>query len=201
MDETEIKGYVKGLVQKYDYYDPIKDRTEALRFAKLKGNSILDIGTGRGFVAILAAKEFKCRITSIDLSEDKISIARENAKKEGVLDKITFRVADAGKIPFQNNSFDAVISFNALHHSKGNSEKIITEMFRVSKDKVVITELNELGAKIFDEYIHPEENHSSMALNLNELINSLKQNSKVNVLERRLMTTYVCEKSMRRDKR
>ena len=195
MSEIEMKQYMKELIQKYDYYDTIKDRTEALKFAKIKGKEILDIGTGRGFVAILAAKDFKCRVTSIDLSEDKIGIAKENAKKEGVLDKITFKVGDATKMPFQNNSFDAVISFNALHHSKGHFKKIVVEMFRVSKNKVIITELNKNGAKVFDEYIHPEENHRSMALNLNELLGFLRQQLAVSVLERRLMTTFVCEKN------
>jgi ubiquinone/menaquinone biosynthesis C-methylase UbiE len=197
MVELEMNQYMKDLIQKYDYYDPIKDRTEALNFAKVKNKKILDIGTGNGHIAILAAKDFKCNVTTIDLSKEKIKVAKENAEKEKVANKINFRIADATKIPYPENTFDVVITFNALHHSKGKFKKIITEMIRVSKNKIVITELNENGVKVFDEYIHPDENHKSMAINMNELLLFLKQQSEVKVLERKLMTTYVCEKTRR----
>lgn|GEM_PF-6805831 len=186
MVDKDIKDYMKELIQKYDYYDPIKDRIESLKFAKIKNKKILDVGTGKGYVAILAAKNFKCDVTTIELFKEKLKLAKANAKKEGVDDKIRFIAGDAAKIPFQDDSFDAVISFNALHHSKGNFKNIIDEMFRVSKNKIIITELNEKGAKMFDEYIHPEENHSSMILDLNWLRRYLEEHSKLNVLERKL---------------
>jgi ubiquinone/menaquinone biosynthesis C-methylase UbiE len=126
-----------------------------------------------------------------------IKLAKENAKKEKVVDKIKFRKGDATKIPFPKNSFDAVISFNALHHTESNFRNVITEMFRVSKNKVIITELNETGAKIFDEYLRPEEKHREMILNLNELRDFLKKYSTaIKVLERKSMSTFVCESSI-----
>ncbi|MFH0876346.1 MAG: class I SAM-dependent methyltransferase [archaeon] len=189
-----MKEYIKKLLQKYDYYDPVKDRMEVLRFARLKNSKILDVGTGFGHIAILAAKEYNCLVTAIDNCEEKIMQAKENARKENVLDKITFTIADATQMPYPNNSFDVVMSFNALHHCRGDYKKIVSEMFRVSKKKVVITELNETGAKAFDEFIHPEENHRKMILNLELLHGLLKEKSKVSVLERKTMNTYVCEK-------
>ena len=190
-----MKNYINRLIWKSNYYNPIEDRNKALKFAKIRNKKILDMGTGKGYVAILAAKNFNCDVTTIDISKEKIKIAKENAKKEKVFDKIKFKEGNAIKTPFLKNSFDAVISFNALHHSKGKFKKIIDEMFRVSKNKVIITELNEKGARIFDYHIHTEENHSNMILDLNWLREYLEKNSKVNVLERKLMTTYVCEKS------
>lgn len=198
MTEPEMKQYMKELIQKYDYYDPIKDRIEALKFAKVKNKNLLDIGTGKGHTAILAAKNFNCKVMFIDIFQDTMKIAKGNAQKEKIDEKIVFKVADAAKLPFSKESFDIAISFNALHHSKGKFREIISEMFRVSKNKIVITELNENGVKIFDEYVHPEECHKSLAINLNELYDFLKKQSKVEKLERRLMTTYVCEKNKRR---
>lgn len=194
MTETEMKQYMKEMIQKYDYYDPIKDRTEALDFAKVKNKKILDIGTGKGYLAVLAAKDFRCEVTTIDISAEKIETAKKNAKENAVFDKISFKVADAAALPFSTESFDIAISFNALHHSDGNFKEIISEIFRVSKKKVVITELNKDGARIFDKYIHPEENHRKMMIDIDELKRFLSQFSDVKILERKLMNTYVCNK-------
>jgi ubiquinone/menaquinone biosynthesis C-methylase UbiE len=194
MRNNEMKEYIQELIQKYDYYDPIHERIEALRFGNIKNKKILDIGAGKGYLAILAVKNFNCDVTTIDISKEKINLSKENAKKEGVLDKIHFKLADAIDIPFKKNRFYAAISFNALHHNKKGYKKMIEEMFRVAKDKVVITELNENGAKIFDEYIHPDENHKEMSIDLEELEKKLSQYGNVRKLNRKLMTTFVCKK-------
>jgi len=194
MTNKEIKEYLQGLIQKYDYYDPVHDRMEALRFGNIKNKKIIDIGTGKGYLAILAAKNFSCNVTTIDISKDKIILAKENAKKEDILDKIRFQLIDARNIPFKKNSFDIAISFNALHHNKKGHIKMVEEMFRVAKEKIIITELNENGAKIFDKYIHSEENHKDMAIDLKELEKKLNQYGKVKKLNRKLMTTFVCIK-------
>ena len=77
MTDKEMKEYLKRLIQKYDYYDPIKDRTEALRFANIKNKNILDIGAGEGYLAILAAKNFNCNVTTIDYSKENIDICKK----------------------------------------------------------------------------------------------------------------------------
>ena len=195
MTDKETKEHLKSSMQQYDDYDPIKDRADALRFGNIKNKNILDIGAGKGYLAILAAKNFNCNVTTIDYSREKINIAKENAGKEEVLDKIRFKLNNALDISFKKNSFDAVVSFNALHHNKGNYEKIIKEMFRVAKDKVVVTEINEFGAKIFDEHLFPTENHKDMAIDLKELENKLQHYSRVKRFDRKLMSTFVCEKN------
>lgn len=195
MADKNTKEYMKELIQKYDYYDPIRDRTEALRLGKVKNKNILDIGAGEGYLAILAAKTFNCNVTTIDISEDKIKIAKKNAKEEGVLDKIKFKLNNALNISFKDTSFDAAVSFNALHHNKNDYEKIIKEMVRVAKDRIIVTELNNAGVKAFDEYIHPGLNHKDMAIDLKELEGRLKKCSHVKRFDRKLMSTFVCEKN------
>jgi ubiquinone/menaquinone biosynthesis C-methylase UbiE len=176
-------------------YDPIKYRIDSLKFANIKDKKILDIGTGKGYIAMIAAKKFNCDVTTIDISKEKIKIAKENAKKEKINNKIKFIEGNAKKMPFTNNSFYASISFNALHHSKFCFKNIIKEMFRVSKNKVVITEINKTGAEIFDKYVHPDENHKKMAISFNELNDSLKEHStNIKVFKQKLMDTFVCEK-------
>ena len=57
------------------------------------GGSFLDVGTGTGILAIAAAKLFSdARIEAFDTDELAITIARENAKANNVLDQIEFQV-------------------------------------------------------------------------------------------------------------
>ena len=63
-----------------------------------KGGSFLDVGTGTGILAIAAAKLFpEARIAACDTDADAIGIARENARLNGVADRIEFRVGSLDK--------------------------------------------------------------------------------------------------------
>ena len=57
------------------------------------GGSFLDVGTGTGILAIAAAKLFpEARLEACDTDAEAIAIARENARLNGVAERITFRV-------------------------------------------------------------------------------------------------------------
>jgi len=73
-------------------------------------SKVLEVGCGTGFMACRISEEKKCRIVGIDISDRMIETARERAKKLSLEDKATFRVADAKKLPFEDNSFDVVFS-------------------------------------------------------------------------------------------
>jgi len=84
----------------------------------IKSGRVLDIGTGSGWLAIELAKAKGCHfdIIALDISENMIKKARENAGRSGVENKIRFLVATAAALPFPDNSFDLVISYASLHH-------------------------------------------------------------------------------------
>lgn len=84
----------------------------------IKSGRVLDIGTGSGWLAIELAKAKGCHfdIIALDISENMIKKARENAGRSGVENKIKFLVATAAALPFPDNSFDLVISYASLHH-------------------------------------------------------------------------------------
>jgi release factor glutamine methyltransferase len=59
------------------------------------GNRLADVGTGSGILAItLALERPGLEVSAVDLSEDALSLARENAERFGVLDRIAFRRTD-----------------------------------------------------------------------------------------------------------
>jgi len=132
-------------------------REQLLDQLALKGDEkVLDVGCGRGLLAIGAAKRLKTgKVTGIDvwnpqeLSGNSAEAARENAKAEGVSDRVRFDVGDARKLVYQENHFDAVISANALHTLEDDRERerAVQEMLRVLKPggRLVIFDTAETG--------------------------------------------------------
>jgi ribosomal protein L11 methyltransferase len=71
-----------------------------------RGGSFLDVGTGTGILAIAAAKMFpEARVEAVDTDADALGIARENARLNGVGDRIIFQVGTVGD---QTSSADLV---------------------------------------------------------------------------------------------
>jgi hypothetical protein len=74
---------------------------EMLAMAEVKGSDILyDLGSGDGRIPITAAKKFGTRGVGIELNPVRIKEANENARKEGVTDKVRFIEGDLFKADF-----------------------------------------------------------------------------------------------------
>ena len=92
-----------------------------------KDARVLDVGCGTG----LAATHWEARWTGIDPSEELLKIA---ATRMNVMKGI------AEHLPFNDKSFDAVISLTAIHHCD-DPRKAINEMKRVSCGPIAISVL------------------------------------------------------------
>ncbi len=80
-------------------------------FSDTEKISLLDIGTGSGCIAISCAKMIpNSYVTALDKSRDAISIAKENAKKNGVEEKIQFIEKDIFSFTAIENKFHIIIS-------------------------------------------------------------------------------------------
>lgn len=102
------------------------------------GRKALDVGTGTGqFAVYLANKGFE--VTGVDLSEEMIATARQNAAQEGLL--IRFQTGDAEHLDFPDNSFDVVVSRNLLW-TLPRPDKALKEWKRVLKPggKLVVSD-------------------------------------------------------------
>jgi ubiquinone/menaquinone biosynthesis C-methylase UbiE len=114
----------KGVVSQYDKGARLYIMPEYKYFVwkilhrGIKRGKVLDIGTGSGRLAIELAKarggDFE--IIGLDISEDMLERARENAREAQVEDKIQFVLATAADLPFPDHSFDLVMSYASLHH-------------------------------------------------------------------------------------
>lgn len=85
-----------------------RPETEHLIEAALKipSETVLDIGTGSGAIAIILALETKAKVTATDISADALKIAQANAKKLAA--KVDFVQCDLAS--FKEASFDLVVS-------------------------------------------------------------------------------------------
>ena len=107
----------------------------------LRGDErILDLGCGRGAVLLLAAQHLTTgRAVGIDLwrrvdqSGNSAEATRRNASAEGVADRVELHTADMTALPFEDNSFDVVVSSLAIHNISGRvgRDKAISEAARV----------------------------------------------------------------------
>ena len=99
-----------------------------------KGDTILEIGCGVGRTACLLAKNYGVHIKSIDINPKMIKRAKERARKEGIEEQVEFILADAQELPFDDNSFDAVIDESVSAFIPDQS-KAFTEYYRVLRPK------------------------------------------------------------------
>jgi arsenite methyltransferase len=95
---------------------------------------VLDFGCGTGLMVIGAAKRLKSgRATGLDLFGD-ADAARENAKLEGVTDKIRIETGDPLKLVYPDGNFNVVISALALSRlAYEDRAQAVREMWRVLK--------------------------------------------------------------------
>jgi ubiquinone/menaquinone biosynthesis C-methylase UbiE len=97
------------------------------------GGSILDAGCGPGFMLIEILKLFpNSQGIGIDLAEPLLAVGRKIADAEGLADRVKFESGDVEKLPYEDNSFDCVVSINMLHIVE-NPVKQLDEIERVLK--------------------------------------------------------------------
>lgn len=93
--------------------------------------TILDIATGTGDFAILAARRLDPdRIIGVDISEGMMDVGREKVKEEGLDGTIFFMKDDSTNLTFEDNTFDAVtVAYGARNFD--NLQAGLSEMYRV----------------------------------------------------------------------
>jgi len=77
-----------------------------------KGMKVLDIGSGSGETVLTIAEKVKPngKAVGVDFSSDGIALAQEKARRRNLDGVAEFHLANAVKLPFSDNYFDAVIS-------------------------------------------------------------------------------------------
>jgi ubiquinone/menaquinone biosynthesis C-methylase UbiE len=97
----------------------------------IPGKQVLDIGTGSGLLAIeLARAHSDWLIYGIDVSEEMLKLARQNAAGAGLSGRIDFHQVEAAALPFPDRSF-ALVTSNVSFRLWREPLKVFGEIARV----------------------------------------------------------------------
>lgn len=130
--------------------------------ASLKeGEVVLDLGSGAGFDAFLAAQKIgkSGKVIGVDMTFEMVEKARANAKKGGYKN-VEFRLGEIEKLPIEDNSVDVIIS-NCVINLSPQKQKVFQEAFRVLKpsgrlmvsDLVLVKDLPDMIKESIEAYV------------------------------------------------
>ncbi|PTM58448.1 class I SAM-dependent methyltransferase [Desmospora activa] len=166
MDAKTEKGYkgigMNGFIATWYAKNTAKDIAHYKNDAKKvtehvsEGANILELAPGPGYLAIALAKMGDYRITGLDISEKFVEIAEAKAREEGV--EVDFRLGDAAKMPFTDETFDFIICRAAF---KNFAQPIVAidEINRVLKagGKAVIIDLRgDVSKEVTDQHVEED---------------------------------------------
>lgn len=135
-------------------FGKLKEREQQLACVEWRGDeTVLDVGCGRGLLLVGVArrlakggKAFGIDIWQAqDLSGNRPEATLENARLEGVADRVEVKTADMRNIPFPDGTFDVIVSKEAIHNLYAATERAtaLREIARVLKPggTVVISDI------------------------------------------------------------
>jgi SAM-dependent methyltransferase len=119
---------------------------------------VLDVGCGRGLVAVGAARRLgpggKVHGLDLwaarDLSDNNPASAAANAEAAGVADRLVIDTGDMRQMPYADSQFDVIASMTAIHNidDKPGRTQAIAEVWRVTKPggQILIYDIRHAGA-------------------------------------------------------
>lgn len=128
-----ISDNYDGLNRVISFGTDVKWRKNVLELVSAKNpESILDIATGTGDLAILMSQSSAKRIVGLDLSQGMLEVGIKKIKEKNLSHLIEMVHGDSENLPFEDNSFDAItVAFGVRNFE--TLEKGLSEILRVLK--------------------------------------------------------------------
>jgi len=143
LDSTDLKGI------KNEYIDTLHKIILAKYLLLDKNEKILDFGCGTGrFTSWLKERGFK--VVGIDITEEMLDVAKKTYPND------IFILYDGIDLPFDDQSFDRVLSVFVLQHISDQNDfwRTVTELVRCVKKGGMIYLIEQISEKYSDYYIH-----------------------------------------------
>ena len=102
------------------------------RLGPHSGDTVLDLCTGTGGVAIALARKFHGQVVGVDLSPEMLGHAQRNLQRTALTPRISLVLSRAEELPFQDHTFDAVC-FTFLLRYVAEPLNALAEVVRVLK--------------------------------------------------------------------
>jgi len=149
--KEEVAEMFNNISRRYDFLNHFLSlgidriwRKKAIRQLKeVEPKRILDIATGTGDFAIAALKLNPDEVVGVDISQGMLDMGIQKMKKRGYDNTIKMLLGDSEKLPFEDDSFDALtVGFGVRNYE--NLEQGLSDMLRVIKPggKAVILEFS-----------------------------------------------------------
>ena len=128
-----ISNEYDGLNRVISFGIDLKWRNKVVEIVGLQNpDSILDIATGTGDLAINLTQTNAKKIIGLDISEGMLNVGREKINLKQLNHTIDMVVGDSENLPFENGSFDAItVAFGVRNFE--TLEKGLSEILRVLK--------------------------------------------------------------------
>jgi ubiquinone/menaquinone biosynthesis C-methylase UbiE len=143
---NEIKEFYAGhldeiLKKRFESPEPLRryaHRTEYASIVRLIpfGSSVLDSGCGEGIVSHLLAERGSSS-TGVDISQPNVEAAKRESELRGHGHLTTFLQGDAEHLPFEDHSFDVVVSTHVLEHLP-DFDQGARELIRVARKRIIV---------------------------------------------------------------
>jgi ubiquinone/menaquinone biosynthesis C-methylase UbiE len=137
MKDRVRQGYDGAFSEHVTRYDQLgaefqtKAATAQLEAVDLQGKEVLDVGCGTGILSLLALEKGAAKLVCGDIANYMLEVGRAKADRQGYgADRIDFRQLDAESLPFEDSSFDVVMTGMTLGLLP-DAERAVTEMVRV----------------------------------------------------------------------
>ena len=128
-----ISGGYDNLNRVISFGIDVKWRKKVLKLVSERNpETILDIATGTGDMAILLSKTTATKIIGIDISDGMLEVGRRKIAEKHLSGKIEMLLADSEQLPFEDNSFDAITVGFGIRNFE-SLDKGLTEILRVLK--------------------------------------------------------------------
>ena len=124
-----------------EYFDEVEARKYFVEphipafaeFARWRGKRVLEVGCGIGTDTVSFARN-GAWVTSVDLSEKSLEIARQRVKVYGLQDQVTFFCADAEELEefVPAEAYDLIYSFGVIHHTP-RPERVVEQLRKYAK--------------------------------------------------------------------
>ena len=126
-----ISGEYDGLNRVISFGIDIKWRKKVVKLVKENNpDTILDIATGTGDLAINLTETNASKIIGLDISSGMLEFGKTKINKKGLDSKIDMILGDSENMPFEDNSFDAITVAFGIRNFE-NLENGLKEILRV----------------------------------------------------------------------
>lgn len=137
----------------------------------MKNKKVLDIACGSGYGSDLIANEAS-KVCGVDISSDTISHAEKTYRKNN----LEFLVGSTSNIPYEDNTFDVVVSFETIEHHDEH-EQMMNEIKRVLKPDGVLI-ISSPDKIYYNKTLNEPNKFHVKELEFNEFENLLKAHFK-----------------------